>query len=271
MESPKITIVGYLNIDINRYPGKPEEILPGGAAYFVVLAASLFNSSVGIVSTIGNDFPIEKLGPNIRLDGAKKLDMPASKSIQTYHDANDFSKRDLELFEGAGQKLKPEDIPADWIQESKWIHVATMPPEIQLPFMKYLREKDTKATISVDTDFSFLKQEKYKPLIEEIFSFADVVFMNRYEYEFLKDAIKEYPTTVVKKDSDGAELYKKGVRVEATGAPETECIDATGAGDIFAGTYMAEIVNGKSEKEALKKAVEQATMSVSKIGIDHLL
>jgi sugar/nucleoside kinase (ribokinase family) len=76
---------------------------------------------------------------------------------------------------------------------------------------------------------------------------------------------------VVKKDSDGAELYKKGVRVEATGAPETECIDATGAGDIFAGTYMAEIVNGKSEKEALKKAVEQATMSVSKIGIDHLL
>lgn len=271
MESPAITIIGYLNIDINRYPNKPEEILPGGAAYFVVLAASLCNPSVGIVSAIGNDFPIEKLGNRIRLDGAIKMDIPASKSIQTYLDMNDFSKRDLELFEGASQKLKPEDIPADWIQESKWIHVATMPPEIQLPFMKYLREKGAKATISVDTDISFLKLEKYQPIIEEIFSFADVVFMNRHEYEILKGVIHNYPTAVVKKDQDGAMIFKKGKQTETVEAPKVECVDATGAGDIFAGTYMAEIVNGKSEKEALTKAVEKATFSVSKSGIDHLL
>lgn len=270
MESPAITIVGYLNIDINRYPNKPEEILPGGAAYFVVRAASLLNSSVGIVSCIGNDFPLEKLGANIRLDGAKKLDMPASKSIQTYLDINDFSKRDLDLFDGASQKLKPQDIPDEWLHNSKWIHIATMPPDIQLPFMKYLREQNTKSIVSVDTDISFLKQDKYKKIIEESFSLADVVFMNRHEYEIERDRMNSYKVAVVKMDSDGAMLFKEGVQVETVTAPKTDCVDATGAGDIFAGTYMAEIVNGKSEKEAITKAVEQATYSVSQSGMDHL-
>ena len=271
MEPPAITIVGHLNIDINRYPNKPDEILPGGAAYFVALAASLLNSSVGVVTALGTDFPVETLGKRVRMDGAKKVDIEASKSIQTYFDVNDPGKRDLELFQGAAQLLKPEDIPAAWMHDSKWIHVATMPPAIQLPFMKFLREQNVKATVSVDTDISFMKDEANRPIIEESFKLADIVFINRYEYEILKDKLGEFPVVVVKKDADGALLFKKGIQVAEAKAPSTDCVDATGAGDIFAGTYIAEIVNGKNEEEALAKAVEQATTSVSKPGVTHLL
>lgn len=271
MAPPAITIVGHLNIDINRYPHKPEEVLPGGAAYFVVLAASLLNPSLGVVTTLGPDFPLDTLGSRVRLDGARKVDTPASKSIQTYFDENNPSKRDLELFNGAAQLLKPEDIPLSWLQESQWIHIATMPPVHQLPFMKYLREHHVKGTVSVDTDISFLKQAELQPIIEESFKLADVVFMNRYEYEILGDKINEYPTVVVKKDAEGAMLFERGKQVAEAKAPTTDCVDATGAGDIFAGTYIAETVNGKPAAEALRMAVEKATYSVSQTGVEHLL
>ena len=53
----KLVVVGTVAFDAIETPfGKTDKIL-GGAATFIGLAASHFNTEVGLVSVVGGDFP----------------------------------------------------------------------------------------------------------------------------------------------------------------------------------------------------------------------
>ena len=49
-------------------------------------------------------------------------------------------------------------------------------------------------------------------------------------------------------------------------APKVEAIDTTGAGDSFIGTFAYELSESSSPEDCIKKAVEKASQSVTKIG-----
>lgn len=54
-------------------------------------------------------------------------------------------------------------------------------------------------------------------------------------------------------------------------APEVSVVDVTGAGDVVAGTFLASIVSDRSAEESLVAAVQAASQSITKEGIEHIL
>jgi sugar/nucleoside kinase (ribokinase family) len=48
-------------------------------------------------------------------------------------------------------------------------------------------------------------------------------------------------------------------------------VDVTGAGDVVAGTFLASIVSHRGAEESLVAAVQAASQSIAKEGIEHML
>lgn len=268
---PKLVIIGYTNIDINITP-KSQSTLPGGAAYFVACAASLLTSQVGLVTRVGYDFDPEFLLSRVVKDGVHIIpDKETAKSIQTYFSLNDPTDRDVVLKKGVAQDLNPNDIPEGWIENAEIIHVATMPPEYQKVFIEYVKDQKGEHTLlSTDTELSFVKNPRMRKQIVKNMQYPDMVFVNRLEYELLKEELKHVEHVIVKLDKDGAVYLHQGKEECRVTTKNTEAVDSTGAGDVFAGTFLAARVNGDTIETALQKAADTATHSIEREGIMHL-
>ncbi|MEO8581817.1 MAG: carbohydrate kinase family protein [Patescibacteria group bacterium] len=268
--SPTLIFVGYTNIDINITLSS-RSVLPGGGAYFAAIAASRILPSIGLVTRIGNDYDSSFLLSRVLPDGvhviAEKL---TAKSIQTYHSDEDLTDRDISLEWGVAPDVNPNDFPKKWLKTVKHIHISTMPPHQQEKFISFLRTEAPQAKISLDTDHFFFHDQNLLKKIKENFSKIDLAFANRHEYKALKEVIDTLPEAIVKFDEDGADYMKKGKRIFHVSTPVTQVKDATGAGDLLAGTYLGLIMKGRTQKVALQKAVELATASVKEVGVAHL-
>lgn len=271
MAYPKLLVIGFTNIDVNITPSK-QTVLPGGAAFFVAVAASRYIPDVGLVTRVGNDFDSEFLLSRVIKTGVKFIsDKPTTTSIQTYYSDTDLTQRDIELKDGAASDLNPQDIPSGWIENAEIIHIATMPPSQQSSFLKeVIKRKKPQTLISIDTDQFFFNQKELIPIIETNFKKADLIFANRVEYTLLQTLIEKHPFAVIKQDKGGAFVLKAGQKLSAAIAPKVSAIDVTGAGDIFAGTFLAQQVLHKNLSDNLDIAVKQASASVTAEGIQHL-
>lgn len=268
---PELIIIGYCNIDENIVPNHMPVILPGGAGYFVAVAASRIIKNVGFVTRIGSDFDTSFLETRVLPQGLHRIrNKIASRSIQIYYSESDFSKRDIKLLRGVSQDISVNDIPKKWLKGAKHFHVATMPPKQQKAFILFLKKYAPQATISMDTDQSLLKNPSSVSTVGTLFGLSDEVFVNRIEYTIMKSFLSRHPLVIHKEDKKGAECISFGKRIAVAKAPNLPALDTTGAGDIFAGTYLACRMKGQSIKKSLQTATAVASKSVSRPGIAHL-
>lgn len=267
---PKLIVIGYTNIDINITPSS-RTVLPGGAAYFASCAASLYTKNIGLVTRVGYDFDPAFLLTRVLPEGVHRIaDKQTAKSTQTYHSETDPTKRDVLLEKGVAQDLCPSDIPEVWLKSATHIHVGTMPPEYQKKFIDYLKTQNLPACISSDTELSFIRDPALKPGIIENLNKCDLVFVNRAEYELLKNDLQNVRRMIIKYDKDGAVYFEDGTEKGRIGTSKVYVVDATGAGDVFAGVFLACQSEGKSIPESLKAAAKTATKSIEQKGILHL-
>lgn len=112
---------------------------------------------------------------------------------------------------------------------------------------------------------------------ENILKKASWILVNQGEAEALagvtgKDACiaklaELYPgsTLVMTLGASGVVCWENGA-VFSQAAYKTQVVDTTGAGDTFTGFYLAEILSGSSQEEALRTASAAASISISKCG-----
>ncbi len=268
--TPALTVIGYAAFDINICNGNTTT-LPGGGAYFAALGASLETDRVGLVTRIGYDYDPGFLFSKVLREGIRIIKTKkTARSIQTYLSSTDLTLRDIRLEWGVAPDLVPSDIPKKWLVPGSSFHIATMPPPQQHAFIVFLRKKCPRAYISIDSDIYLMREKQNKRLIEKNFLIADCVFANRREYELMKPVIDHIGEAVIKYDKDGAIYLKKGKVKHQTGTKRVSAVDVTGAGDIFAGVFLASRINGQTVRSSLKKAASLATRSVTKIGVMHL-
>jgi sugar/nucleoside kinase (ribokinase family) len=270
--SPEILFAGYLVNDINIFPKKRSEN-PGGAVFFSAIAALTLTKSIGISSKVGKDYKYIKLLDDLKVDtkGIKKSKKNTTNVKIRYTDSNDLSKRSLEISDGASSDFSPEDIPIDWLISAKYIHIATMDPFQQLMFVKFIKNLNLQCKISIDSDSHFMNKKENIVLIKDMLGYVDTVFLNRYEYEILNRFIYTVPQVLVKKDSEGASLLKFGLKKHTVEADKVEAVDATGAGDVFAGAFLAAQLVGLDSSLSLEYAVRLATKSVTENGVGHII
>ncbi len=269
--NPRLIVIGFTNIDLTVMPGAEPTISHGGAGYFAALAASLLHTPVGFVTRIGNDFDASFLSSHVLPEGiVRSPGKPTSRSIQTYLSAEDLSRRDIRLESGASDDLIPEDIPSAWLPTAAIVHIGTMPPTQQGRILHHLRTHAPNARISIDTDQFLLKDDVSIQQISALFREADIVFANRIEYGILKAELDMHPFCVSKLDREGARILKRGRIVAHADVSPVQPVDATGAGDIFAGTFLAGLMEGNPPEQCLQDAAAQATRSVTAVGLMHL-
>ena len=266
LKIPNVVYIGNCAYDINTFPKKRNgeaetRTNTGGACLYSAIPASNFYR-VGIVSKVGDDFRVSDLQDfDIDFSGLKVLEN--EKSTRFYHEfiTNDGQIRELREEINPKMLVGGDDIP-ELFFKTKHIHLTTNAPEIQLELIKKLRQKSD-AIISVDTILEYSRNDKVK----NVFDLADIAFIDK-EFSNLLDC--KAKTKIIKLGKIGCKYISDDKNFTISAAVTEDVVDKTGAGDCLNGVFINLLANGHSEKDALEKAVEMATLSIKEYGILHM-
>jgi sugar/nucleoside kinase (ribokinase family) len=257
--------VGTVAFDTIETPFGRADMVVGGAATYISLAASYFTKEQGIVSVVGDDFPKEELAHmnkrGINLDGLEIKE--GEKSFfwsGRYHDnmnSRDTLVTDLNVL----ADFKPK-VPMH-LRDAKYLMLGNLTPEIQLKVIKQMKKRPK--LIAMDTMNFWM--DIAMPALKRTIKQVDILMINDEEarqlsgeYSLVKAARvihKMGPKfLVIKKGEHGALLFSDDKVFYAPALPLAEVFDPTGAGDTFAGGFMGYIAkSGKTSFENMKRAV----------------
>jgi fructoselysine-6-P-deglycase FrlB-like protein/sugar/nucleoside kinase (ribokinase family) len=283
--TPRVIVVGDLTLDDVVMPdGTTHMASIGGDCLYAALAARLWESSVGVVTRRGDDFPadvwtrLQKLG--VCLDGV--VDVPGP------------TIRNWVIYEADGQRhwvyrtpperptevaVQPEDLPDAWLsaRPAPVVHVAAMPIDAAERIVETLRRKAPDATIMLDTHEDYVRG--YRDRLLRLAASVDVFLPSREElldlvgYDDPPRAVQELwaqkgaPLVVAKMGKEGVLLWDRDrSKVAAVEATSARIVDETGAGDAFCGGFAAGLAQGLGPVEAARRGTVSAAFAVEGFG-----
>ena len=277
MSRNSILIVGSIAIDTIETPfEKKSDVLGGSTTYSLV--ASGKKTDVSVVGIIGNDFPNEGYSLyRSYADDLSDLKTADGKTFRwggRYHE--NWDDRDT-LFTELGVFLDFNPILTESNKNRSHILLANIHPKLQ--YSVILQNQNPDAVIVVDTMNLWI--ETTLPSLEKVISSSNILLINESESFLLtkekniKDAaialLSMGPEMVViKKGSKGAELFSDKDHIEIGAFPVTNVVDPTGAGDVFAGAFIASLAAQESSESALLSASASASISIESFGTHKL-
>ncbi len=269
-----LVVIGHVSIDTLMFPDGRRITMPGGAAAGVATSAALAGAKVGLVTKVGEDFPkewLEKLSSILDVRGVHVL---PGKTIHIYMIYHEDGSVDAPVELGVAQRMGETPIPEEYLN-SKVFHIAPIPPEEQLKALKRLEGK----RISLDFNPTYMEEYRERPdLMQEIVSRAEVLFPNEREALIITGAetVEEAAKTlhgwgaklvVITRGERGVLLYDGSFKeFPAPSIGEDEIVDPTGAGDAFAGGFLAGYSRGKPLEECMRLGLERAREVLKKEG-----
>ncbi|ASJ09825.1 carbohydrate kinase [Thermococcus sp. P6] len=268
-----LAVLGHVSIDHIRFPGKEEMLYPGGAAAAVATSAALAGAKVGLITKIGEDFPkewLERLASAVDIKGV--LILPG-RTMHIYMIYNEDGSVEAPVEAGVAVNMGETPIPEEYMEAM--FHVAPLPPEEQLKVLKRLEGK----RVSVDFNPTYMEDYMKKPeLMREIVSRAEVVFPNEREALTITGApeVKEAArrmhgwgagVVVITRGERGVLLYDGRSReFPALPVNPKEVVDPTGAGDAFAGGFLAQYSRGEPLEKCVETGLRRAREVLKKMG-----
>lgn len=275
---PDLVIAGNLLIDdVVFADGLTLMGEPGGAALYTALAASLWGAKVAVASVAGSDYPenaLETLAARgVDLGGVRRTEIPSLRTWLLYEKAGRQVVHQLGSVTHAGVSPTPEDLPEAMVG-CRALHLAPMPLDVQAA---WTRSALARAARQVSLD-------PYEPLRDanlvtwrETLRHVDLLFVSEDELR-LGDgaadpqvalerlALGRMSGLIYKRGARGGCLCEKGgARVEWQAKGE-RVIDPTGAGDAFAGGYLAGTARGATRDAAIEQGVVSASFAIQAWG-----
>lgn len=236
----------------------------GGSGYAAAFAAStLLPGAVGLVTQVGRDFEHAQLRRlSVDLGGVAVLPGDSARfGIVEFGDGTRLFQSDLGVAVSARRDLFPEAY-----LHAPHIHLGTAPPRQQLAWIRFLRDKGCRSRISVDMFEHFVATQLDDS--RRAGEAADLIFLNELEFKGLYgDGAPPGVPMILKSGSGGAEFITSDNRHHVS-APLVHEVDPVGAGEIFAGAFLALVMHGLPEIDAMKHAVSAATASVTEFGVN---
>jgi len=265
-----LVVVGSMAFDAIETPfGKSDKII-GGAATYIAWCASNF-TTVKQISVVGGDFPSSELDAlskrGVILEGVqiKKNEKTFFWSGKYHLDMNtrDTLETQLNVLENF------EPVVPDSYQDCEILMLGNLVPGVQSNVIKQMKKRP--ALIVMDT-MNFWMEIMMDDLLHTI-SLVDVLLVNDSEarqlsgeFSLVKAAKKIMSMgpkyLIIKKGEHGALLFHKNEVFYAPALPLEEVFDPTGAGDTFAGGFVAHLA--KTVGSAL------ASFCVEKFGTQRL-
>lgn len=282
--APDLVVIGNMLMDDVVFPdGRTRMKEPGGASLYVALAAALWEARVGIVSVRGTDYPpaalaaLERRG--VDLSGVRVLDGPGLRTWLLYEEGRRRVVHRLGQLSHLDASPEKSDIPTHCL-DARAFHLAPMPIERQLELVKALAPRK-EVGISLDP-YEVLREDnltQWRPILEQI----DLLFIS--EDELLLDEVEENPKDALrrlaggrlrfvafKRSARGGILYdaREGAFTEWPPVPRLTG-DPTGAGDAFAGGFLAAVLQGGNIEDALDKATIAVSFALEDWGAGGLV
>lgn len=279
----KLVVVGTVAFDAIETPfGKTDKIL-GGAATFIGLSASHFNTDVALVSVVGGDFPQEYLemlkNRGMNIDGIEVVeDGKTFFWSGRYH--NDMNSRDTLVTElNVLADFNP--IVPEKYKDAEVVMLGNLHPAVQ---MGVLDQTPNAQLVILDTMNFWMDIEL--ELLKKVIERVDVITINDEEarqlsgeYSLVNAAKKIHEMgpkyVVIKKGEHGALLFHDGDIFFAPALPLEEVFDPTGAGDTFAGGFAGFLAaSGDYSFENMKRAIiygsNFASFCVERFGTERM-
>lgn len=255
-----IVTIGSLVFDtINTSKGNRNVV--GGSAIYSALAASTI-SDTGLVATVGKDFPKNLLPASEKLTlSISRRNVPNSQFNLIHECANaaEFAADDFEI--------------PDKFRKPASLHLGSHDPQLQ---EKMLERFKPRKWVSMDTHDCWAKSKR--SYISKLAGSTDVLFVNEKEAQLLsgeKDLMKaagelgKWKIAVIKRGAQGVIIAADDVW--ELPAFDTKVVDTTGAGDAFAGAFMAYLSRRPSIIKAAAYGTVLASFAIEDWGITRLM
>ncbi len=265
-----LLVIGTLAYDTVETPLERRERVLGGSAIYFATAASSFGP-VRLAGVIGEDF-LESDLDQLRARGIDTQGVERAKG-DSFHwggrYAADWNTRTtlftrLNVLEHFHPKL-----PKSFC-DSRYVFLANAEPKVQL---EALAQCSAPKFVVADTMNFWI--EKFLPDLKQLLRSVDGIVLNDEEARMLagetnliraaRRVLAMGPRYVVlKKGEHGAFLIGKEAHFSLPAYPVDQVVDPTGAGDCFAGGFMAAIAAADNiEPRTLRRAMLYGTVTAS--------
>jgi ribokinase len=255
MVSPVLTVVGSINLDLvahcERLPRPGETVTgarfaryPGGKGANQAVAAARLGADVTMVGAVGDDvFAAEALAGLEEAGVELRLERVGSTGIAL-------------IFVDAGGENQIVVAPgANWERSPAEVSGAVL-CQLEIPV-------ESVAAAAAGADFFCLNAAPARPIPAELVERADLVVVNRYEFE----ALPAQPRlTALTLGPEGAVLLERGEEVARATPPPVQAVDGTGAGDAFTACLVVVLLAGRDRDEALRRACAAGALAASRPG-----
>ena len=277
-----LLVVGSVALDSVETPfGKADHVIGGSATFFSASASHL--ARVRVVGVVGDDYPMSRLEPLVRLGvdfaGLETADGPSFRWRGRYrHDLN--VAETLETHLGVFSNFHPK-IPEQF-RDSRFVFLGNIDPRLQLDVLDQVREP---ALVACDTMNFWI--ESRRPELLSLLERVDAITLNDGEARQLTEQFNLVKAAkwimargpklvIIKKGEHGAFMFTPESVFFAPAYPIENVFDPTGAGDAFAGGFMGYLAHtGDLSDDGLRSAViygsVMGSFAVEKFSVDRLL
>lgn len=281
---PDLVGLGNLLVDDVVFPdGRTLMGEPGGAMLYLSLAARLWGASVGVVSVRGDDYPQATLDAlaarGVDLAGLRPL---GRAGVRTWLLYEGFTRRVVHRLGSPAHEEaspRPADVPAAFLG-ARAFHLSPMPFAAQRDLVAFLAPRRG-AALALDPHEPVREDNlaEWKAVLAQV----DAFFPSRDELRL--DGVDEDPRAALRRLGGGRlrfVAFKRGAEggllwdaradafVEWPPVPRLTG-DPTGAGDAFAGGFLAALLAGRGLEQALDQAVVSASFAIEDFGARGLL
>jgi 1D-myo-inositol 3-kinase len=256
MSAPEFVAIGHVTLD--RFG---DDVRPGGAALYSAVTAHRLGLSAGILTSHAGDFPLEAIPSRIEV---VSLEAPATTVFE--YDAAGGGERRQKLVSTA-RPLAVRDLPDDW-RDAPLALLAPVAQEVDPRLASSFDDGSVAAAAqgwlrAMDSEGWIVAQPWAGA--REVLNRVLAVFVSSEDLRGHEAQITEWvqrvPVAVVTAGAAGALLYVNGERYEVR-PRRTREVDPTGAGDVFAATFLVHYQRHPDPWEAAEAATCAASLSV---------
>ncbi|KAL7715343.1 Kinase [Entamoeba marina] len=244
----------------------PRKIVSGGSASNCIHAIAHLNGGCTFQGKVGDDDEGKAFRDDCLKSGIEpKLTITNLNTGCANTMVTSDGERTFATFLGAASTLTVDDITIDYMQGKKLLHTEgylMFDNEMFRKMMKCAKEAGLK--ISLDGG-SFNVIKTLKTFFDEVVKeYVDIIFCNEEEsealtglsdpYEAIDSLAKLVEVPVIKLGSKGSLVKVDGKTVKVDSFKVDKVIDCTGAGDAYAGTFLAGYLRGVSADKCGKAA-----------------
>lgn len=267
----EILVFGSFTKDfLENHKGEKRVAIGGSSAYFSI-STSLVGLKVYPVGFISTDLNEEELETLSKIVDLRYLKREKRLNFHIKYDENlnahyikDLEEND-EIIEYKNVPIKP------------YVHVCVISSiRNQMDIIEYFKDKGS----FVSTGTYLIRVNKDRETVLKMLKLSDLFFLNRDEalslsqkenfddaLEFFKNSQKMVVITLGK---DGA-IFIKGEEFFKVNAYKTEVVDPTGAGETFAGGFLASYILYSNPLLSLKYGTLLSSFVIENFGINALL